>query len=193
MVALMAPLAFYDGNRTISSSIQQHEEFVMLVQITSFAEVIGAIGVILSLLYVGKQLKQTNAMSRSAARQALSAELNDWAMAIASSPSLAESLAKVHFQELVRSDATDVERIQIGYAFVGFVGQMHLAYEQTKEGILTEKELSDLHGPSRGLMRQRYLSSVWPILRHTYPEDFCGWLERRYNLAVRDENGSAAS
>jgi hypothetical protein len=43
----------------------------MLEQLTGLADMVGAFGVILSLLYVGKQLKQTNAMSRSRARQSL--------------------------------------------------------------------------------------------------------------------------
>ena len=160
----------------------------MFEQLTGFAELVGAVGVIFSLLYVGKQLKQTNAMSRSAARQALSAQINDWSMAIAASPSLSESLSKVHFHNLVRDGATDLERVQIGYALVGFVGQVHFAYEQQKEGILTQHEVDDLYGPGTALFRQPYLASLWPIMRPTYPQDFGRWFEKRYNIRASDES-----
>jgi len=161
----------------------------MLEQITGFTELVGAVGVILSLLYVGKQLKQTNTMSRSAARQSLSTQMNDWAMAIAASPSLSESFSKVHFQGLVREGATELERIQVAYAFLGIVGQIHFAYELQKEGILTQEEVDGLNGPGGVLFRQPYLASLWPNLRPTYPQDFGRWFERRYGISVSDESG----
>ena len=165
----------------------------MLEVITGLAQIVGAVGVILSLLYVGKQLKQTNAMSRSAARQALSAQLNDWAMAIASSTSLSETLSKVHLHDLVRADATDVERIQIAYAYLGIVGQLHLSYEQGKEGVLTQEELDNTYGPSMLIFRLPYLRSLWPLLRPTYPPDFCVWFEQRFKLADSGGSGAAGS
>ena len=60
----------------------------------SIAEVIGAIGVILSLLYVGRQLKQSNVMARSATRQEINSSLSNWAANVAASPSLAETFAE---------------------------------------------------------------------------------------------------
>jgi hypothetical protein len=165
----------------------------MLEVITSLAQVIGAIGVISSLLYVGKQLKQTNSMARSVARQALSEQINDWAMAVASSPSLAECFSKVHFQRLVREDATELERTQIVYAVVGFLWQIHLAYEMNKEGILTQKELNDLYGPSGPMLRQPYMRSLWPALRPGYPPDFQQWFDQRFNFAGSNKPEAVAS
>lgn len=155
----------------------------MIQQIAGFAELIGAIGVILSLLYVGKQLKQTNSMSRSAVHQTLSSQMSEWTMGVAASPSLAECIAKVHFDDLVREDATDVEKIQIGYALVGIIGQIYMVYEQRKERILSESE-ADVYGPTNALLTKPYLASAWPILRGTYPADFCRWFEQRYQLDV---------
>lgn len=148
--------------------------------IGSIGEIIGAIAVVLSLLYVARQLKQTNSMARSAFRQELGSQATVWAMSIASSPSLAEALAKVHFQDLERKDATGPERMQIAYAIVGLVGQMFFAYEHWKEGILTDEEFADLYSPSNALLSKPYLASVWPMLRPGYPNDFNKWFERRF-------------
>jgi len=53
--------------------------------IGSIAEYIGAIGVILSLVYVGRELRQSNKMARSATRQEMTATTSNWAMGIATS------------------------------------------------------------------------------------------------------------
>lgn len=153
-----------------------------LGELALLAEVISAIAIIASLLYVGKQLKQTNSISRSTIRQELSSQMNTWAMSIASSPELAATLSKVHFHELVREDANDTERIQIAYAYVGIISQLHYAYEQMKEGFLIPSELEDYLSPSSTFFSRPYLRSAWHVLSATYPADFRKWFEQRYGL-----------
>ena len=120
--------------------------------IGSMGDFIGAIGVIVSLLYVGKQLKQTNAMTRSGFRQELGSQAQTWVMSIASSPSLAEAIAKVQFQDLERKDATEPERVHIAYAIAGLLGQIYFAFENWKEGILTYEEFAELYRPTHALL-----------------------------------------
>ncbi len=153
-----------------------------LLEWGALGELMGGIAIIASLIYVGRQLKQSNSMARSAVRQELSSEFNVWATSIASSPSLTEALAKVHFHGLKREDATDQERVQIAYTYLGIVGQLHLAYEQYKEGNLTGQELEGYMGSSSELFSKPYLASVWPFLHKTYPPDFNEWFERRFKL-----------
>ena len=153
-----------------------------LLEWGALGELIGGIAIIASLIYVGRQLKQSNSMARSAVRQELSSEFNVWATSIASSPSLTEALAKVHFHGLKREDATDQERVQLAYIFLGIVGQLHLAYEQRKEGILTGRELEGYFGPGTELFSKPYLATVWPVLHKTYPQDFNEWFEQRFKL-----------
>ncbi len=150
--------------------------------IGSIGEITAAIGVILSLLYVGRQLKQSNAMARSSFRQGLGSQSTHWAMSIASSPSLAETLAKVHFEDLEREDATGPERMQIAYAIVGLIGQIFFAFEHWKEGILTDEQFAELYSPRIALLSKPYLASVWPQLSPGYPEDFNKWFEQYFNI-----------
>ena len=161
--------------------------------IGSIGEIVAAAGVIVSLLYVARQLKQTNAMTRSGFRQDLGSQALNWVMSIASSPSLAEALAKVQFQDLERKDATEPERIHIGYTLAGLLGQIYFAYQNWKEGILTSEEFAELYSPSHALLSKPYLASVWPQLRPGYPEDFNKWFEQRFGLAdneiARDSSG----
>ena len=150
--------------------------------ISSIAEIVGAIGVILSLLYVGRELRQSNAMARTATRQEINATTNSWAMGIATSPTLSEGFAKVHYQDFVRDDASDVEKIRLAYALFALISNQHYIYEQWKEGILNEIELDERLGPGSVLLTRPYLRSVWPLLKSSYPSDFADWYEKRYQL-----------
>ena len=157
---------------------------IVLEQIAYVAQIFAAVGVMLSLFYVGRQLQQTNAMSRSTLRQSMSGQMMDFAMSIASSPELAESFAKMQYAGLVRDDATDVERAQIVLCYAAIIEQIHLAYNQQKEGILSQKELEALHPGSNTMLTKPYLTSIWPIFRGSWPPDFVDWFERRYPTAV---------
>ncbi|TDI74389.1 MAG: hypothetical protein E2O84_05960 [Bacteroidetes bacterium] len=156
--------------------------------IGSIGEITAGIGVILSLIYVGKQLKQSNTMARSSFRQELSSQANHWAMSIASSPSLAEALAKVHFEDLERNDATGPERMHIAYAIVGLVGQMFFAFKHWKEGILTDEQFAELYSPRNALLSKPYLSTVWSQLRPGYSEEFNEWFEQWIDLGDSEFN-----
>ena len=153
---------------------------VVLEQIAYCADILAAVGVILSLIYVGRQLQQTNTVSRSTVLQSISGKLTDFLMSIASSPELAESIAKAQFSDFVRDNATDVEKIQIGYTYGAALWQIQHIYSQQKEGFLSQKEAEELLAPGSGLLDRPYLSSAWPILKVAMPPDFVEWFERRY-------------
>lgn len=159
----------------------------MLEQVVGIAEVVGAVGVILSLLYVGRQLQQTNAMSRAAARQAMSAQFNEWAMGVATSEDLAPALVKVTFRGLERDAATELERIRIGYAYAAIVEQVHMAWQHERDGILTTEETNALYAPNGTLFDRPYLISIWAVLRENFSEDFANWFEKKYALTQSNQ------
>jgi len=148
--------------------------------IGAIGELVGALAVVLSLIYVGRQVHQANTMARSAAWHEITSDLNDWTMAIASSSELSEVMGKVHFQGLRRDGASDSERVQVAYAYVGLLGQLNLAFKQTQDGILREGELEDAYGPESAVMAVPYLRDLWPILRPGYSPEFASWFEERY-------------
>ena len=74
-------------------------------------ELLGALAVVSSLLYVGRQLRQSNTMARAAAWQALNSSMNAWGTTMAASPELSAALAKMQLHDLRRDDASDLERV----------------------------------------------------------------------------------
>jgi hypothetical protein len=157
-------------------------------------ELIGAVAVVLSLLYVGRQVRQSNTMARAAAWQALNSSMNGWGTTMASSPELSAALAKMHFHGLRRDDATDVERIQLAYACNAILGQLDLARRLGQDGVLTEREVDEFFGPGSALFMLPYWLDLWPILRPGYSAEFGEWFERRYPELLRSQrrDGSAS-
>ena len=152
----------------------------------ALGELIGGFAIIVSLIYVGRQLKQSNSMARSAVRQEISAETNYWATSIACSPSLVEVLTKVHFEGLTSRTANNTERVQMAYILSALVSQEHFAYRQWKEGNLTDKEWKDICSSRGELHSMPYLKSIWPLVRKSFPKDFVEWYEGQYNLCKKD-------
>ena len=150
--------------------------------IAAVGELAGAIGVIASLIYVGRQVREANVRSRLAARHEFMTGVTAFTMGIAANPELSRAFAKVHFEDFGRGDASPEERIQIAYAVVAFVGQINLAYEQMKEGVMSPDELESLFGSGTALMTRPYIAEIWPILRPTFPDDFARWFATRYGL-----------
>lgn len=148
----------------------------------ALGELVGGVAIIVSLVYVGRQLKQSNSMARSVVRQEISSETNFWATSIACSPSLVEVLTKVHFEGLVAKNATATERVQMAYILTALVSQEHFAYQQWKEGNLTNQEWEDLNRSAGELHSMPYLTSIWPFVRKSFPVDFAEWYEAKYEL-----------
>ena len=106
-------------------------------------------------------------------------------MEIASSPELSAVFSKIHFHGLVRDQADDLEKIQLSYALVACIAQVQLAYEQAKEGLITQDELDESTGPARLLLETPYLASTWSTLSHGYSTEFTVWFRARFGLDSR--------
>lgn len=157
---------------------------IVFQQIAYFAETLAAVGVMLSLVYVGRQLKLTNAMSRSTVRQSLSGQMTDFQMSIASSPELAEAVAKMMYAGPVLDEVTEVERVQLVLCYAAIIERLHLAYEQQKDGILLPDEVDAIYPSENRWMKTPFLASLWPRLRETWPQDFAEWFDQRYRESM---------
>ena len=150
--------------------------------ISAFAEIIASLGVIISLIYVARQIRQTNTLNRSATHQEISAQSVNLANSVATNPELCAVVAKVLYHDLVREEATEIERVQMAFLLTAILDNNYLMFQQIQEGILTEKEVGELKGSGTSLLARPYLASAWPILRSAYPSDYQRWVEKKFNL-----------
>ncbi len=100
----------------------------------SIAEVVSAVAVVVSLLYVGYQISENTSEARAANRQQLVSRAHSAVTAVATSPELAGIVAKVG----EGSTLTSAELSQYGYLVRGVLYDVQEAFLLYQEGRLTE-------------------------------------------------------
>jgi len=126
----------------------------------SVAELVSAIAVVVSLLYVGFQINQNTNEVRAANRQQLVSRAHSAVTAIATSPELAGIMAKVG----EGSTLTSTELSQYGYLVRGVLYDVQEAYLLYQEGRLGEE-----YWNTRAALVEAYLAQT--PARNVYHRD----------------------
>ena len=100
------------------------------------AEALGALGVILSLLYLSSQIRQNTKMSRAATRQALA----DGAQSLATDVVEHDDMARIMVDALEGREVLPHERFRIQARCLRDLRFWDNAYYQFQEGLLSETE-----------------------------------------------------
>ena len=145
--------------------------------VANIAEIIGAIVVVITLIYLTVQLRQNNKLLQSASRRA---------MLESEKTSLNQAL---EYQEVFRKlnqseELSEVEQFQLSILFITDMENRYFEYRQYKNGLLSEQEWRaklfiavENHGIPRG---KKWWAKVG---RHTYPAAFVEVIDN----VLRDE------
>lgn len=106
-----------------------------LSEMANIAEVIGAVAVVLSLLYVGYQVRENTSEIRATNRQQLLGRAHTATQNMAASPELAAVLTKAFGGAAL----SPVEETQFGYVVRGLLYDIQEAYLLHREGRLDEQ------------------------------------------------------
>jgi hypothetical protein len=150
--------------------------------IGAVGEIVGAAAVVVSLLYVGRQVKHSSTVARVQGIQSTNEKLFEWALLIGSDPELSDLMVRVESTGCGPNDFTPREAARVGYLYHALLSLTHTLYERRAEGLITSDELDRWAAKNRGLMGSAYLCQLWPRLRPNFPPDYGAWLEGRYNL-----------
>ena len=140
----------------------------MLQEAGSIADLIGAVGVIVSLIFVGLQLRQANKLARSAARQQQITEMGRMSEIISENGELSDILSRgAAGRELSAAEnarlvayITHMERIQEGL------------YWQYQDG-LVDPELWEAHRQmTRAAQNLPIVRAVWTARKHYFSKRF---------------------
>lgn len=153
-------------------------------------EIVGAAAVVVSLLYVGRQVKHSSTVARVQAVQSTNEKLFEWALLVGSDAELAELMARVEATGCRVADFLPHEAARVGYLYHALLSLTHTLYERRSEGLIGDDELDRWASKNEGLMGSAYLCEAWPRLRPNFPRDYGSWLEERYNLPRRGQGGS---
>ena len=136
--------------------------------ISSIAEVLGAIAVIISLVYLATQVRSTTEQNRATMEQSIADRLNE-NMMIASSSDIGSI---VHRGMADFSDLDDAEKSRFTFYVSGWFRSMEQAYRQHLRGFLD----SDIWGGYEAYLRMTLESDAfkryWEARQETYNENF---------------------
>ncbi len=127
-----------------------------LKDIGDIGNLVAALGVIISLLFVGYQINQNTEESRAANRQASADAIREVALSFATDPSLAAAMATIRAGE----EYDDAQAIQYSGFLVALLKSIEEEYLQYKDGRLDETYM------------EARASSAIAHLQFTFPRDF---------------------
>ena len=126
----------------------------------NIGEVIGAIAVVISLAYVGVQIRENTEEMRVTNRQQLIGRAHEATAGFALSPELSAVLAKV----AAGDPLTSGEQVQYGYLIRSMLYDVQEALVLNREG-----RLDDAYWETRAAVARSYMSS--PLARSVYERD----------------------
>ena len=148
-----------------------------LKDIGDLANLIAGVGVILSLLFVGYQIRQNTEETRAANAAAVGQSFRELVLTRAHSPSLAEAIATVNAGE----DATRTQNSQYQAYFLALLRTVEDAYLQYREGRLDESQVRIRLAAASIYLRRQAGRERYEQLRtgEVFSEDFIQWLDEQ--------------
>ena len=142
--------------------------------IGALGEIIGAIAVVITLLYLASQTRQNTRATHASATASTASEMETNLLAIANDAYLAEAYKKAISQEKL----SDLESIRLGFWWAAFVRGTHSHLIQDGLGNLSEDNETAVAAILRSFMVSPFLKKrlQWLVDTGQYPEDFCEWL-----------------
>lgn len=139
----------------------------MLQDAASIADILGALGVMVSLVFVGIQVMQANKLARAAAQQKQIESVRDITRLLIEHPMIGELLTRDPKREL-----TDVERVVV-VAFMTYGERTWEAlYEQYRQGLVDEEMWEAHRRQSRAVQAHPLAEAVWKLRKQWYSERY---------------------
>jgi hypothetical protein len=145
---------------------------------------LGAIGVILSLLFVGLELRQSRQLARAEVRQGLVDRDAGIINAVAANPELARAWAVRWELAGPRPDEalTFTDSIQAQIALLELLRSVENVYLQFREGVVDESVLDTYGFNDSPVFKGAKFKEYWPSLRSRFDPRFVAAFEAEYGI-----------
>lgn len=149
-------------------------------------ETVAAVGVIASLVFVGWEIRQSNAQARAAAYQAIGVATAEAIDSWAHDP----ILSNAQFKPAAAMDSTEWRQYINKFTVFARLGEMVLL--QIEEGVLDEDALARLgYGGWRTIFDDPKVGCIWPWIRAGVSDSFRTFVEKGQNPNALDCSGYA--
>lgn len=142
-----------------------------------WAELVATIGVIVSLVFVGLELRQNTAVARAQARNELAALAQDWLLVLAQDSAANRSWTAYWYGDDDPGDATETDASRARYMMIALVRRLETIYFNHREGLIPEEALANYGMRSGAFDSPRFWADFWPELRETFDPDFVPFFE----------------
>jgi len=164
--------------------------------IAAISAVIGAVAVVISLLFVAYELRRNTAVQRTEIFRNFRAEVANWQMAMGSNEAMASLIVRTFHQGRRRKELSDVEAVQMGNACLSLLNLYESCFLAGREGTLSGQDVERIISSSR-LWNIPFVRDSWPLWRTELGQEFVNYFEGKYpalgNLpSVHLTNGVAA-
>lgn len=141
-----------------------------LEAVTSIAEVIASIGVLISLIFVGYQYRQHSHLIERGEQNATMAEWSKIRMAIVQDPAFAELW---HAARTGERTLSDVESLQVDTFLEEYLWAAYHVWDRTNRGLFNHGRFEDAAGPMVGsVLVTPHARAWWPEARNVLPPAF---------------------
>ena len=144
-----------------------------------WAELLGTLGIIASLIFVGLELRQNTLATTSETINGLRDGATTFSLTLASDPELALLHQRWTQGE---TDFTEVETARIGGVVFAFLRTIEAAYLQTALGIVGDDVLRGYGISSSPTVQNDNFRALWPTIRHRFNPEFVADFEELNDL-----------
>ena len=146
-----------------------------LEQLGNLGELIGSLGVILSLIYLGKQIHQQNVITRAQFGASLTQRLYDRYFQSSKDEKYAEFLAS----NWASDSLSKTERQRAGYAILTYLVDLFDVYDKVQSGLVDRSHLDTRISTLKlGVMNNAIAKDLWRRWKNNRDDEFIDWFER---------------
>ncbi len=147
-----------------------------------WTELVAATGIIASLIFVGYQIRQSNALGRLQAQQSMAETWSTVNLAVATDHVLADLMARMHAGGL-GADFARGEVVSCYQVLRGLDHTWEMYYMQTRLSVLEKGDIS-FPQPNNRTFGAPFHRELWPSIRAGFNEDFAVFWEQRFSLTA---------
>lgn len=147
-------------------------------------QALAAGSVVLSLIFVGYEIRQSTSVARQEAYYAFMQALNDNSYSLANDAELAEIIARAVDGE-PRSSFSTAERLRIEVSWMALLRAWEALYQSRDQGIADDRYFGNL-AEGMGPYDNPYFEEWWPTARVTLSEEFAEFFEAQRSSRAQD-------
>ena len=143
--------------------------------IGAIGELVGAVGVIATLVYLAAQIRQNSAVVRSATRQAISTQQAEFGLQVAASSDLRAAIA--HWLDMQSSPPSPDDQVRNQFFLRSALRMFENQFHQNMDGTFEDTVWSGYVENMKRIFAQPAFRQWWAESRALYSNEFAGFVD----------------